>query len=256
MYCPLLARQIAEATGLSLPLVAEKFEQLAQSRFPIDLRVSVDVLDSKQRAQLIEALLIHETYFFRHPDQRRLLRSELPALVARRSRAPLVAWSAGCSTGEKTWSLAYLLAREGHRSSVVGTDLSESSIATAAAGIYRRLERRGSIREMPDFARADFPSRAGESWNAPPNLRASTRFMTLSLLETPPVPHADIVFCRNVIIYISPPIADELIRRVAAIMPEGGILALGAAETVRDTRFFEPVYGDNAFVFRRTGTRA
>jgi hypothetical protein len=41
----LLARQISEATGLSLPLVAEKFEQLAQNRFPIDLRVSVDVLD-------------------------------------------------------------------------------------------------------------------------------------------------------------------------------------------------------------------
>jgi hypothetical protein len=99
---------------------------------------------------LIEALLIHETYFFPHPDQWPLL-----MLAARRSGAPLVAWSAGCSTGEEAWSL--LLAREGHRGSVVGTDLSEGSIATAAARVYRRLERMGSIREMPDFAELTFP---------------------------------------------------------------------------------------------------
>ena len=110
---PLIAHQIAEATGLSMPLVAEKLEQLAYDRFPVDCRVSMDLLDAAQREQLIEALLIHETYFFRHPNQWHLLRSQLPPLVARRSGAPLVAWSAGCSTGEEAWSLAYLIGTGG-----------------------------------------------------------------------------------------------------------------------------------------------
>ena len=95
---------------------------------------------------------------------------------------------------------------------------------TAAGGTYRRLERMGSLREMPDFALADFPARAGECWNARPDLRAVTRFITLSLLETPPVAQADIVLCRNVMIYFSPAVVEELVRRIAAIMPEGGIL--------------------------------
>jgi chemotaxis protein methyltransferase CheR len=253
---PLLAREIAETTGLSLPFVAEKLEHLAQDRFPIDCRVSMDLLDSTQREQLIEALLIHETYFFRHPNQWHLLRSKLPELVARRSGAPLVAWSAGCSTGEEAWSLAYLLAREGHKGSVIGTDISKSSIATAAFGTYRRLQRMGSLREMPDFALADFPARAGECWNARPDLRAVTRFMTLSLLEMPPVSHADIVFCRNVMIYFSSAIVDGLIRRIAAIIPEGGILALGGAEALQRTALFDPFYGDGAYLFRRNGTLA
>ena len=250
---PLLAREIAEATGLSLPLVAEKLELL---EFPVNQHVSLDSLDAAKREQLIEALMIHETYFFRHPNQWHLLRSQLPPLVARRSGAPLVAWSAGCSTGEEAWSLAYLLAREGHKGSVIGTDISKSSIATAAGGTYRRLERMGSLREVPDFAIADFPARAGECWNARPDLRAVTRFMTLSLLETPPVPQADIVLCRNVMIYFSLTIVEELIRRIAAIMPEGGILALGGAETLRQTGLFEPVYVGNAYVFQRNGTLA
>ena len=129
----------------------------------------------------------------------------------------------------EAWSLAYLLAREGHKGSVIGIDISKSSIATAAGGTYRRLEHMGSLREVPDFAIADFPARAGECWNARPDLRAVTRFMTLSLLEAPPVPQADIVLCRNVMIYFSLTIVEELIQRIAAIMPEGGILALGGA---------------------------
>jgi chemotaxis protein methyltransferase CheR len=250
---PLLAREIAEATGLSLPWVVEK---LARDKFPVGRRDSMDLLDPTQRERLIEALLIHETYFFRHPNQWRLLRSELPALVERRPGAPLIAWSAGCSTGEEAWSLAYLLVREGHSSSVIGTDISKSSIATAAHGTYRRLERMGSLREIPDFAAADFPTRAGECWNARPDLHAMTRFIALSLLETSPVSHADIVFCRNVMIYFSPAIVDELIQRIAAIVPEGGILALGGAETLRSPTLFEPLYGDGAYLFRRNGTPA
>jgi chemotaxis methyl-accepting protein methylase len=252
----LLAREIAEATGLSLPLVAKKLEQLAQDRFPFDSRVSMGMLDPSQRESLIEALLIHETYFFRHPNQWRLLLSELPPLVTRRPGAPLVAWSAGCSTGEEAWSLAYLLVREGHRGSVIGTDISKSSIATAAGGTYRRFERMGSLRDIPDFAAADFPIRPGECWNAGPDLHAMTSFITLSLLETPPVLRADIVFCRNVMIYFSPAIVDEVIQRIAAIVPEGGILALGGAETLRSTALFEPLYGDGAYLFRRNGTPA
>ena len=79
----MLAREIAETTGLSLPLVAEKLELLERDQFPVNRHVSLDSLDAAQREQLIEALLIHETYFFRHPNQWHLLRSQLPPLVAR-----------------------------------------------------------------------------------------------------------------------------------------------------------------------------
>src|ERR1700730_2939380 len=60
----------------------------------------------------VERMLVHETYFFRHTAQVDLLRDDiLPRLDAQRRKAGrplLVAWIAGCSTGEEAWTVAFL----------------------------------------------------------------------------------------------------------------------------------------------------
>src|SRR5258708_37267609 len=58
----------------------------------------------------VELMLVHETYFYRHPAQIELLCDQvLPRLDTERrqaGRTTLTAWTAGCSTGEEAWTIA------------------------------------------------------------------------------------------------------------------------------------------------------
>jgi chemotaxis protein methyltransferase CheR len=116
----------------------------------------------------VERMLVHETYFFRHTAQVDLLRDDiLPRLDAQRRKAGrplLTVWIAGCSTGEEAWTVAFLAheARGGGALgevvpiSILATDLSETSLATARHGVYDRLHGLDSFRAIPAWAAAYF----------------------------------------------------------------------------------------------------
>ena len=111
----------------------------------------------------VERMLVHETYFFRHTAQLDLLRDDiLPRLDAQRreaGRPMLVVWIAGCSTGEEAWTMAFLAHARGAGVfgeavpvSILATDLSETSLATARHGVYDRLHGLDSFRAIPLWA--------------------------------------------------------------------------------------------------------
>src|SRR5689334_21037431 len=108
----------------------------------------------------VERLLVHETYFFRHPAQLEMLRDHvLPGLDAQRreaGRGQLTVWNAGCSTGEETWTLALLAGEADERAaiplSILATDLSEEALANARDGVYGRSHGLDSFRAIPPWA--------------------------------------------------------------------------------------------------------
>src|SRR5512141_568717 len=89
---------------------------------------------------VVEALATHETYFYREPNQLRAFAEEiLPALAARNARQRrLRIWSAGCSTGEEVYTIAFLIARSGlfrgWDVDVFGTDIVRRVLSVARAG--------------------------------------------------------------------------------------------------------------------------
>ncbi|MGH9695023.1 MAG: chemotaxis protein CheB, partial [Bryobacteraceae bacterium] len=98
----------------------------------------------EEARELQEDVLINVTSFFRDPDVFEALKSELfPRILEVDSPdQPIRIWSAGCSTGEETYSLAISLL-ESMASlpiepaiQIFGTDASEQSIEKARAGIY------------------------------------------------------------------------------------------------------------------------
>jgi chemotaxis protein methyltransferase CheR len=186
---------------------------------------------------VVEALLNNETYFFRDRAPFDLLqRHALPELAkARHASKRLRIWSAGCSTGQETYSLAMLFAEEpqkwaGWTIDILGTDVSTTCVDRARHGIYSQFEvQRGlGINQMIKWF-----EECPDGWRAVEALRKPVRFQVHNLLEPAPHPGGfDIVLCRNVLLYLNPEKKALAFDRIASSLAEDGWLMLGAGETV------------------------
>lgn len=102
--------------------------------------------DGEVADDLIDELTVGETYFFRDPAHFELIRETiLPDLLRRHGAEyrPRI-WSAGCASGEETYTLAMVLAQEHllDRCHLLGTDISRSALIKADSGIYTPWRRR------------------------------------------------------------------------------------------------------------------
>jgi chemotaxis protein methyltransferase CheR len=192
-----------------------------------------------------EALLNHESFFFRDPPAFNQLVDVIngPLRAARMNERRLRIWSAGCSTGQETYSLAIGFAENeqlwnGWTIEILGTDVSSTAIERAKSGIYSQFEiQRGlPVRQMLRW----FDSR-DEDWHAVPDLRRKVSFQIHSLLERPPtVAPFDIILCRNVLLYFSQNVRTGVFEQLRSCIAPDGVLMLGAGETVLgQTRLFE-----------------
>ena len=92
-------------------------------------------------SDIIEALVVHETGFFRHAAQIEALSGTvLPACVSRAGAdgRGVQVWSAGCATGEEAYTLAALLlaADAPEQSGVLATDISPRALRRAQGGRF------------------------------------------------------------------------------------------------------------------------
>lgn len=185
--------------------------------------------------RVVEALLNHETYFFRDPVIFGRLQAEiLPQLTERRTRCKrLNIWSAGCSTGQELMSIAMIFAREparwaDWRISLVGSDVSAKTIAAAQKGIFNRFEIQRGL-AIGDILRHFEP--LGDDWRARPALLGNVRFVQHNLLDEPMVGGPfDIVLCRNTLLYFDEGNRALALSRLRAAMASDGVLMMGAGE--------------------------
>src|SRR5690606_6953748 len=188
----------------------------------------------------------------------------LPMLAeACHGRKRLRVWSAGCSSGEETYTIAMLIlesglfeAREGWDVRVYGSDLSRRCVAAARRGIYSGA----SFRATSDAAvRAWFVPSGSAGANGElavgPEPRALCHFGQMNLLDeerTHLVGRCDVIFCRNVLLYFD----GESRRRVIDMFYErlvpGGVLLLGHAESLLNvSTAFELLHLREDLVYRK-----
>jgi chemotaxis protein methyltransferase CheR len=186
--------------------------------------------------EAIEALLNHETFFFRDNAAFRQLEAQgLNRLhTARATVKRLRLWSAGCSTGQEAYTLAMMFADRpdrwaGWSIEIVATDLSPAAIARARSGRYTQFEIQRGLPVAQMLRRFD---QIGEEWQVTQGLRDAVRFRVHNLLGVPPAGLFDVVLCRNVLLYFSADVRGLVFGRIASAMPDDGLLMLGAGETV------------------------
>ena len=198
---------------------------------------------------VMEAMTTNESFFFRDKTPFDTLRTDvLPQFqIARQSQRQLRIWSAAASTGQEPYSLAMVLkemgaAFQGWRIDILGTDISKEVLEKARAGMYSQFE---AQRGLPIQMLVKYFKQIGEMWQVDSAIRAMVQLREGNLLSSfSNFGKFDIIFCRNVLIYFDQATKKDVLERMAKLLPDDGVLFLGAAETVLGlTDAFAPVKG-------------
>jgi chemotaxis protein methyltransferase CheR len=206
--------------------------------------------DPALQSSAVDAMMVKDTAFFR--DWKPFVhfaKVVLPNIArARAAKKTMSILCAGVSTGQEAYSLAMLVreaaaAFAGWRIEIVGVDISASAVAAAQTGLYSQFDvQRGlPIRYLlRHFTKGD----AG--WILNEDMRNLVRFQTWNLLDDLfPLGRFDIVFCRNVMVYIDLQAKIGLLQKVNRTVADDGVLYLGAKEPlVGVSDAFRPVNRD------------
>jgi len=210
---------------------------------------------------LYEDLLIHITSFFRDPEVFDRLATEVfpPILARNREGMPVRLWVAGCSTGEEVYSLAiclleYLRASGQARPiQIFGSDVSESAVAKARAGVYPDA----ALRDVSDERRRGYFTKDDHGYRINRSVRDLCVFVRHNLATDPPFSRLDLISCRNVLIYFDLALQKRLLAALHYGLNPGGFLLLGRTENITGlSQLFVPVdRAQNIFARSATASR-
>jgi len=196
--------------------------------------------DAAEQARAVAALTTNHTYFYREGHHFEHFEQELRPVLLRRLAAGdrVRIWSAGCSSGEETWSLAMTLLgqdrAEGRRIAsqdirLLASDLAPHALKAASAASYPAKD----LEAIPEALRKTWAREANGTASMIDELRSFVRFRLLNLLgEWPMKGRFDVIFCRNVMIYFDNPTKEKLVSRFANALAPGGYLYIGHSERV------------------------
>jgi chemotaxis protein methyltransferase WspC len=218
------------------------------------------IQDPREFAALIESLVVPETWFFRDPKVFRFLgRHAAEQWAPRRARGPIRILSAPCSSGEEPYSIAMTLLESGLGKmdfTLEAVDISERLLEAAQRGVYQGASFR---RDAPCDCKRHFDEETSGAFRIKDHLRETVQFRLGNLaapgrfLESG---QYDLVFCRNLIIYLKPDCREKLLNRLRKWLADDGMLFVGHAEGAACVRAgFQLCEQDGAFFFKGSPAR-
>ncbi len=209
----------------------------------------------KEFQALVEAMLVPETWFFRDGAPFAFLREyTTEAWRSSRGARKLRLLSAPCASGEEAYSIALTLLEAGippEGFQLLAADISPALLRRAEVGRYTAHSFRAG--EVP--FRTEYIRCSGDTFVVQPALRAAVRFVQGNLVdarflegETP----FDAIFCRNLLIYLTPAARTRVVETLDRLLAADGILVVGHAEMLPMlAERLQPVPSPGAFAYRR-----
>ncbi|NLY53669.1 MAG: protein-glutamate O-methyltransferase CheR [Firmicutes bacterium] len=205
--------------------------------------------DREALDEFLDRITINVSEFFRNCERWQVLEEKvIPELLRLRPNQTLRLWSAACSSGEEPYSLAMLMRGSfpSVRFNLLATDIDIGVLQKAQLAEYR-LEQ---TEEIPLRFRSRYIQATGNSLQIVPEIRAAVTFQRHDLLRDPFPTGLDLIVCRNVMIYFTDIIKDQLYRKFAASLNPGGFLFVGSTEQIfRASEYGFQVY--DSFFYQR-----
>jgi len=179
--------------------------------------------------EIVERFVVPESWFFRAGDQYADL---VRFATENRNRRPLRVLSLPCASGEEAYTAVIALLEAGlpaEHIDVLGIDVSKAAVERARAGVFRNNALRG--KRLPDPWSEPRPG----GFEIAAGIRRCARFRVGNALD-PALFEArekfDVVFCRNLLIYLHPEARTRVLGALLAVLEPGGLLFAGQAEVL------------------------
>lgn len=258
---------LEQSSGISLGdnkhyLVSSRLRRLLDEQAIPGVGQLLERLNSGQdrglRERVIDAMTTNETLWFRDVHPFEMFKQVILPELAVQQKRPLRIWSAACSSGQEPYSLSvalqeYLWSKPGSLPQgveILATDLSASMLKEAQAGIYDEtsLARGLSAERQQRF----FQPHGKGTWRVKNEIRARIQFKEWNLKQSfSALGKFDAIFCRNVLIYFSNDLKQDILQRFASALQPRGYLVLGSSESVAGcANLFDMVRIEPAVVYR------
>jgi two-component system CheB/CheR fusion protein len=224
-----------------------------------NLKEYLDYIDSHpdEITSLFHDLLINVTAFFRDTETFNALENNVfPRLLKEQeiTGSPIRIWVPGCATGEEAFSLAIALMdfantnRSAINFQIFATDLNSQSIAKARSGIFEE----DKLTNIPGIRLNKYFLKVNDHYQVTKNVRDRILFAVHNLTRDPPFSKMNLISCRNLLIYFTPPLQDRVLAMFHHSLQAGGILVLGTAESAGEKSDLFSCIDNKNKIFLRT----
>lgn len=208
-----------------------------------------------EQQELIEAVVVPETWFFRDAQAfATLARHFDPLWAATHPRERLRLLSLPCSSGEEPYTMVMSLFEAGfpiERLDIDAIDISEQALGKARRGVYGNNSFRGGDLGFRD---RHFQAATG-GWQLAASIRARVNFIQGNVLDLGFLPgeaRYDAIFCRNLLIYFDEPTQVRTVEILARLLKPEGLLYVGPSEaSLLLSRGMTSAQFPMAFAFRK-----
>lgn len=186
---------------------------------------------TREQTHFVNALTTNLTAFFREQHHFTAVEQYL-----QRDNRSINIWSAGCSSGEETYSLAMTAVKARNsftpKVRIIGSDINSEVLKFAKKGVYN-LE---DVERLPTTIKQSFFFKGKKEQQGKakiiPDVQNIVAFKNVNLFaEEWQLPGMfDIIFCRNVLIYFKPKEKEKIIRQMLTHLRTGGLLVVGHSE--------------------------
>jgi len=187
--------------------------------------------------KIIIDLSINTTEMFRFPEFYLTLRKEVIPYL--KTYPSIKIWHAGCSTGEEVYSMAILLKEEEllEKTQIIATDFNNEALKIAKEGIYplnkvKEWTKNYQLSKGKRFF-SDYYSAKYNHIILNKDLMKHITFIEHNLTEVNTFMEANLIVCRNVLIYFNNKLQNQVIQLFLDSLPISGFLGLGSKETIK-----------------------
>ena len=228
-----LNNQISQATGMKLDyyktdLLSEAYQSVMDKN-GIKTYVDLGVIVKKDQGivdQIFAALTVNYTTLFRGRSTWQFLKNEL-----RKDKEELKILHLACSTGEEVISSEILLRSIGRKASIIASDVDNEAVDKAKLRAYNpnvESSFRNGLNSYDSSMQFGSLFHVNEDrLKVKTELMANTKFAVHDVINEIPWKNQDIVFCRNMLIYLEEKYKTLVLDNIHASLKDGGWLVLG-----------------------------
>ncbi|HAN09851.1 MAG TPA: chemotaxis protein CheR [Clostridiales bacterium] len=192
-------------------------------------------------------ITINVSEFFRNYPQWEILQKKIiPYLIELKKGQTLNIWSAACSTGDEPYSTAILMKKHfpNIKFNILATDIDEDILSKAKKGEYYFK----SIEKIPPTYINEFFTKSDKDvYTINEDIKKHVTFKKHDLIVESYSTGMDLIICRNVVIYFTEEVKNQMYRKFANCMEKDRILFIGNTEQIISSNKYGFEYIENFF---------